>query len=72
MTALHLEGRIIAADEWIKAAGFYPDYVTLDYMIRQKLTMIQELTMLLFKVRKRLKTESSHNTYILMNQWRVD
>ena len=28
MIALHLEGRIIAADEWIKAAGFYPDYVT--------------------------------------------
>ena len=27
MIALLLEGRIIV-DEWIKAAGFYPDYVT--------------------------------------------
>ena len=41
-------------DEWIKAAAFIL-IMSLDYMIRQKLTMIRELTMQLFKVKKRLE-----------------
>ena len=69
MIVSHLEGKIIR-DEWIKAAGFYPDYVTRLYD-RTKVNYDPRLDHAAVQSKRTMKVKAHimHNTYESMEEW---